>query len=442
MTEHATFEDMTQDILREKIHRIVREGVCSGCGLCEAIAGPDRITVETVAVTGYGRPVVKGPLTHEIVDRIYDVCPATRWDGLPDRLVEADTEIDGTWGPVRSMSLAHAADPEVRYKAATGGVLTALSMFLVDSGEVDFVLHASAAASDPSYGDPLISKDAASVRRGSGSVYAPTAPLRLAEEALSRGRPFAFVGKPCDIAPLRNLARFDPRVDELVKYWLAPVCGGWTPPTTIDDFLANYGVHRSELTFFTHRGDGCPGRVEFTTHDGRQFDAHMYEAFGGLEEANWQIPFRCKLCPGGTAEACDIAAGDQWEDAKPDPVFELTDPGTNAVIVRTAAGADLYRRAVEAGYINIEDEITPRWYDTRQPHQVNKKRVMRARWDALAAEGRLVARSQGLRLESESAKLSEEMRIEEYEGTRKRLRAGAADEPDPVPGSSSPLPAA
>ena len=46
----------------------------------------------------------------------------------------------------------------------------------------------------------------------------------------------AFVGKPCDIAALRNLARWDARVDELVRYWLAPVCGGFMPPHGMDRF--------------------------------------------------------------------------------------------------------------------------------------------------------------------------------------------------------------
>ena len=48
--------------------------------------------------------------------------------------------------------------------------------------------------------------------------------------------PSVFIGKPCDLTALRNYAEVDPRVDELVRYWLTMVCGGcsgvvyWTAP--------------------------------------------------------------------------------------------------------------------------------------------------------------------------------------------------------------------
>ena len=416
----------------ERLNRIVEEGACSGCGLCEAIAGRDRIQVRKVVQTGYERPVAVGEIDQELIDRVYDVCPAARWDGLPDHLVGDNTEIDPVWGPFHSMVLAHAADPGVRLRAATGGVLTALGMFLVDTGRVDFVLHAKPSPVEPTYGTSQQSFDAAAVESGTGSMYAPTAPLRAAEELLSTNRAFAFVGKPCDIAALRNLARFDKRVDRLVKYWLTPVCGGWTSPEALNAFLSKRDVTWRDLDYFRHRGEGCPGEVEFATRDGREFRAHMYEPFGGLDEKDWKLPFRCKVCPDGPGESADIAAGDQWEDAKPDPVASLTDPGTNVAIVRTAAGQELFDAAVAAGYVTVTGPISPRWFDTCQPHLVAKKFAMRARFDGLGSMGHLVPRSRNLRLDALSRQAGPERYSHQYEGSRYRVRIGRGAEPAPV----------
>jgi coenzyme F420 hydrogenase subunit beta len=416
---------------KERLDRIVEEGACSGCGLCEAIAGPDKVQVTKVQ-TGYERPVVVGEITHEIVDRIYDVCPAARWDGMPDRLIEDDTAIDLYWGPVRDACLAHATDHDIRMNAATGGVLTALGKFLIESGRVDFVLHIKPAEAEASYGEPNISFDAEAVLNGTGSIYCPCAPLRVIDEVLSMGRPFAFIGKPCDIAALRNLALFDPRVDRLVKYWLTPVCGGWTEPKALNDFLATRGVEPGELTYFKHRGAGCPGDVEFATGDGRAFTAHMYEPFGGFDSANWKIPFRCKVCPDGPGESADLSAGDTWENAVPDPEKSKTDPGTNAVLLRTTKGEELFQAAVAAGYITVSGPMSLRWYDTCQPHQLSKKLSIRARFDGLMDEGHVVPRSRNLRLE----RLAEEGGPERYafqrDGARERARTGRGAEPTPV----------
>ena len=79
----------------DRLYRIVEDGMCIGCGLCESVAGPGVVRVEKVE-SGYECPVVVGDLDHETVDRILDVCPGTRLDGLPDRLVDADTKHDLT----------------------------------------------------------------------------------------------------------------------------------------------------------------------------------------------------------------------------------------------------------------------------------------------------------------------------------------------------------
>ncbi|MFY0308759.1 coenzyme F420 hydrogenase/dehydrogenase beta subunit N-terminal domain-containing protein, partial [Leisingera sp. D0M16] len=212
-----------------RLNRITEDAMCIGCGLCQSVAGPETVRMELVE-TGYERPVVRGELTHETVDRILDVCPGTRVEGLPEAELDEATRHDLIWGAYRQMALAHAADPEVRHAGSTGGVLTALGLFLIETGEVDFILHAKASGRVPTFGERAVSGTAADVLAGAGSRYGPTAPLIDVLEQLDKGRPFAFVGKPCDIAALRNLARVDVRVNELVKYMLTPVWGGFMPP--------------------------------------------------------------------------------------------------------------------------------------------------------------------------------------------------------------------
>ena len=103
----------------ERLYAIVEQGLCIGCGLCEAIA-PESITVRKTT-TGFEVPVVIGDLDDATVDRVYDICPGTRLEGLPDRLVEDDTVVDPVWGPVRRIVRAWAGDPEVRHIGSTGG---------------------------------------------------------------------------------------------------------------------------------------------------------------------------------------------------------------------------------------------------------------------------------------------------------------------------------
>ena len=128
-----------QPTASERLYAIVEQGLCIGCGLCQSLAGRERVWV-TKTLNGFLAPVVVGDLDHETVDRIYAVCPGTRVEGLPESLIEPDTRADNVWGPWRRMVRAWASNPEVRFEGSTGGVMTALGAYLLASKRVDFCL--------------------------------------------------------------------------------------------------------------------------------------------------------------------------------------------------------------------------------------------------------------------------------------------------------------
>ncbi|NND83321.1 MAG: hydrogenase, partial [Gammaproteobacteria bacterium] len=199
----------------QRLQQIVTHGMCIGCGICESLS--DNISVELVH-NGFERPLVSGELDDKTMDTITAVCPGTRLEGLPPSLTDPDAQTDPVWGVIQENYLAYSADPEVRHLASTGGLLTGLALYLLDSGECDFIVHARASEQHPSFGEPCISRNRADVLHAAGSRYGPTATLRHIHAALDEAQQqqlqFAFIGTPCDVSALRNLARIDPRVDQ------------------------------------------------------------------------------------------------------------------------------------------------------------------------------------------------------------------------------------
>lgn len=414
----------------DRLSAIVEQGLCIGCGICQAVAGPDAVRV-VKTTTGWEQPVVVGDLDHATVDRIHDTCPGTRIEGLPERLVDPDAHLDPVWGTWHRMVRAWAADPVVRHEGSTGGVLTALAGYLLDAGRVDFVLHVRASTTTPTFGERHLSFSQADVMEGAGSRYGPTAALLDVDEVLDRGQPFAFVGKPCDISALRNHARYDPRVDELVRYWLTPVCGGFMPPPSMDAFLRRIDVEPESVTGFRYRGQGCPGPTRVEVGDDVR-ELHYLDLWGD-DESMWKLPWRCKVCPDGIGEAADIAAADSWPGGSPTRGESEDDPGTNAVVVRTAAGLELLEAAVRDGALTVECDIGPAEMNEYQPHQVKKKQAVWARHQGIADEGRIVPATARLRLEELAATIPDEVNEAQRQGARDRIAQGKATEPRPDP---------
>ena len=316
------------------------------------------------------------------------------------------------------MALAWAGNPEVRFEAATGGVLTALGMHALDSGLAQFVLHVGPDPDAPMRSQWVISETPAEVRVNTGSWYGPTAPLAGLGAALDRGEPFAIIAKPCDLGAVHAYANVDARVDELVVARLTMVCGGQSRFEKSSDVIDELGLTEPEVSLFRYRGYGNPGPTRVETHDGRSFELTYNEMWG--DEAGWKTESRCTVCPDALGEAADVAAADAWPGGGPTG----EDEGFNGIMVRSQAGTALVASAVEAGALVVGDAITARGYDDLQPHQVRKKVALAARFEGLSQAGHPTIETTDLRIDELGERLSPEDRDREIAGIVDRVKRG------------------
>ena len=378
----------------QKFERILQEGKCIGCGLCVSMF-PDKLEM-TIASSGYLRPAATARLESRETDAIYEVCPGVVHCGLPDRLLDPQTTIDDVWGPWRRMERVHARDPSVRHKGATGGALTALAMFMLETGVVESILHVTQDSKHPALGRAHLSGTSEDARAAAGSCYAPAAPLTELGRMLDRGVKFAVIAKPCDISAVRLVGEKDPRVRELITHCLAVVCGGFMPPFAMNAFLGRLGVPPDDVKAVSYRGNGCPGPMRIELRSGKVIE-RTYLEFWGADSSMWHLPWRCKVCPDGSGEAADLAAADTWPGGSPTAEMLKKDKGSNVVIARTAAGAKLLSDAVGAGYLVSEGLASVENLNEWQPHHARKKIACEARYEGMRREGQLGIRTVGLR---------------------------------------------
>ncbi len=404
----------------ESIAEVIQSGLCIGCGLCEAVT-QGRVQMK---MTSYGslRPTPADTFTTEEESRLLSVCPGV----AVEPRFNSGIVNDPIWGAFSAMRYAWAGNPELRFRAATGGVLSALGVHLLKADQVRFVLHVGVDPEQPMRSRWVLSETPQAVITNAGSRYGPVAPLAGFKIALDRAEPFAIIAKPCDLSAVHRFAQIDPRVDKLCIVRLAMVCGGQARLEKSADVLSEVGLSEDEITLFRHRGYGNPGRTRIETHDGRAFEKTYLELWE--DEAGWKLETRCKLCPDALGEAADIAAADVWPGGS--PVGE--DAGFNGIIVRSAMGERLVTSAVAAGDLVLGEMITPSQFDDFQPHQVRKKEALAARLSGLAEIGMPIIDTPSLRLEELGQRLDHQTRAHEIEGTIKRAQEGRFSEPLPT----------
>lgn len=407
------------------LQEVVQAGLCTGCGLCASLAGEDKIKMG-INDLGHSRPAFVGALNSAEERTALASCPGVSLTGVGN---PKDVETSATWGPVRSLHRSWAADEKVRYRGAAGGTLTALARFLLESGEVDAILHVQASKTRPWLTEAVISRDPESALQGSQSRYGPSAPLVHVKRLLDDGERFAVIAKPCDISAIRSLSRVDARVDAQVRYLLTLFCGGVHNEAVPRKIMAHHGVSPDDVDVFRYRGNGWPGPTRVQTKAGERFDLTYEQAWqpGGGQSWRYELQFRCKICPDAVGETADISAPDGWILRDGKPVYDEA-PGTNALLVRTERGRDLIQRAVEAGALQLS-ELS--FEELEQMHTNHVDRRLGAPAQQLALQ---ITRSSRIRLRGYrplSTLRVSGLRLfwQQFAGTIKRVRRGDNKEP-------------
>lgn len=356
---------------------------CIGCGLCQSALGAETIRLEEND-KGLRVPVEHRALTGAEAEAFSVYCPGAN---MTAPAPAEDARHNPMWGNMRLSRQVYAGDASTRFRSASGGALTGLCRHLLASKIVGFIQHVRPDPERALHSIAWRSETPEQLAEGSGSRYAPTSPLTAFHDALDVGRPFAFVGRPCDVMAIRQLAMTDRRVKERCRYLMTFMCGGTSEFQITTGQLEKWGTSEAALSHFSWRGNGCPGPVLATEKDGGEHRGTYFTLYG-KDESAWGLFLRCKLCPDAIGLSADIVASDCWaggapeEDANGDPV---EDAGFNYVIARTPEGEALLKAAMTSGEIVANArEIGTEDFDDVQPHQVTKRQALKARFEGIA----------------------------------------------------------
>lgn len=254
---------------------------------------------------------------------------------------------DHEFGPALEIWEGYAADPEIRFRASSGGLLTALSLYCLEHENMGFVLHTGMNEQKPWLNQTVKSRNREELLSQTGSRYAPASPCDGLKEIAESDRPCVFVGKPCDTAAAALARKQNPELDRKLGLVLAFFCAGTPSTKGTLDLVTSLGPATDSLTALRYRGEGWPGRFRVSV-DGKEFTRSLsyQESWGQLTKYR---PLRCHICPDGLGRVADLACGDAWEQYDGGP-----DPGRSIVLVRTERGQKLLRRAREAGYVILQ----------------------------------------------------------------------------------------
>ena len=383
-----------------------------GCGACVVACQDNNIRLVDLPEQGL-RPVVDSVKCKKCGECV-KVCPGIEASHQSFNS-ETISQLRKAWGPVLELWEGYASDPEIRFKGSSGGVVTALALFCLEQEGISGVLHIGANAEAPWQNVTVFSRNRTELIARTGSRYSPAAPCEKIDWIREASSHCVFIGKPCDIVALRKLQAVNAQLDKKVHLAISIFCAGTPPTKGTYHLLEVLGVTPEETEQLRYRGCGWPGmttvRIKGSNNKTRQM---TYEESWGNILSNY-IQLRCRLCPDSTGEFADISCGDPWyREIEPD------EPGRSLVLVRTERGRRILRKAMRAGYIELERE-QPEALAASQKALLNRRQNLFGRLLAMRVMCVPVPHYTGFSLFENWLALPAIKKISSFGGTLKRI---------------------
>lgn len=386
-----------------------------GCGACASLLGADVVRMVDDASIG-ARPVLRRRLTPVEARDSLAVCPGIE---VPPPTEPASAHLvvpDAVAGYFRRVWVGYAADSQVRFAGSSGGLLTALSQFCLESGRTDYLVHTGMSEAVPWKNTTVESHDARGIVDHAGSRYAPSSPCTSFRAIEEDTRTALFVGKPCDVAAFRRYCVQRPALSSRVYATLSFFCAGTPTSGSVRSVVSeSLGERINDVTSVRFRGDGWPGSLRVTLRSSAPESLLSYDDAWSILQSSRGM--RCHLCADGMGELADVACGDAWHRYADDG-----NNGLSVVVARTQLGERLVLAAREAGYVVLEDGTAADIRDSQGTSSgiAMRRRQILGRSFGVALVGLNAPRFRGFPLRQAWRELSLLKRIKVVLGTARR----------------------
>lgn len=345
---------------------------CTGCGMCcGVIKEHDKVTMK-MEEDGFYYPILND--NEEMLEICRVVCPV---NGNEIKKMSSDN----IWGNYCNTFFGWSTDDEIRHSASSGGILTALSVFILAEKMVDGIIHFAADSEDVTFGKVYCTKNSEDIKTRNGSRYCSSVMFENFKKYLEDDNKYAFIGKPCDVRVLKNYLEKYPQYQWKFPYTFSFFCAGAPSEKANQELLNKLDCKKEDCQYLRYRGNGWPGYATAYHKNGETTSIDYQSSW--RDTLGRDIRRMCRFCIDGVGELADISCGDAWylnKEGKPD---FTESKGRNIIFARTQEGMALLKQAEQKGYLHLESNVNIDDIEKAQKYQYVRKAAMKYRVLAL-----------------------------------------------------------
>lgn len=309
------------------VQYIVKNDLCTGCGICQGACPSNAIS--TVVRGGRFLPQIDLTLCRNDkgCHRCMDVCPGAGCNviSISQEVQKETAHEDLLIGKYEECFTGHSTDNDLRYHAASGGMVTQMLIWLLKTNRIDGAVVSVFDNANPLMVRTFLATTSDELIQSKGSKYAPVSlcnASRLIKQA--EGDKYVVVGLPCHIQGLRKQAKKDLKLRKKIVAYFGLYCSCGRTFYLTEFVLKERNIKRENLTYFAYRDEGCLGNIvarwrskshnsNSNSDTSRNIQEEVYkERFQNYYHPlrSFFIPKRCLFCIDHYARLADISFGD------------------------------------------------------------------------------------------------------------------------------------
>jgi coenzyme F420 hydrogenase subunit beta len=325
--------------IKKDITNIVNQYLCHSCGSCFASCGHDCISYENT-VGGYLFPKIDYDLCTSC-ELCYDVCPGDHFTNY----LKSQTPNDPFVGNIISSYVGKSQNEKIYKNSQSGGVVTALLKYLLESGKISAAIVTSMNMESISYSEAKIVTTVEELITSQKSKYVPTNINSLMQKVSKIDGTIAMVGLSCHMHGLENLLTIKRKLRNKI-FKIGLICDRVMTSASID-FLSQK-VTNNKIKDFVFRdtlNTPYPGDITVTETNGK---LKILDKKSRMLMKDYFTPARCLLCFDKMNIYADIVIGDPHGIQNVNKVN-----GESLVLVRTDKGKELINNSIEVNEITM-----------------------------------------------------------------------------------------
>jgi coenzyme F420 hydrogenase subunit beta len=300
--------------------------LCTSCGMCDGVCPTEAIGME---MNEYAQFVPKFIQENCIYcKKCILCCPGIDITGSAEDI-----------GEFKEIYLGHANQKTYRSRGASGGVITALSAWMLEKGIIEKSISLNSKKS-PIVPEIVINTSAKEVAECSGSKYVSTPICSEIKEFDSKS---SITVLPCQSIAMKKMRKTQ-------GYIFGVFCSGAQTKDLVEYVSQKEDIKLEDIKDINYRVGDWPGNILIHTSKKDITIPYRRSYYTAAANSGYFTIQGCALCPDYFNENADISFGDPWGISHGADMAL----GKTLMIVRTQKGTELLQKAQEEGIITLE----------------------------------------------------------------------------------------